>query len=113
MRSIKSIRKAAVCASFLLATAISTSAMATAHIEVQASAILLQTYGGTAPTLYYTGSVCSSGHLTLDPSDSADRQKLLWASILSAKAAGLKVNFDYDFNADSCVIRAFAVMPTT
>ena len=85
--------------------------MATAHIEVPASAILIQTYSDTVPTLYYTGSGCSSGHLNLDPNDSQERQKLLWASVLSAKASGLRMNFDYDMQGDICYIRFFAVMP--
>lgn len=86
--------------------------MATAHSEVQASAILIQSYGGTAPTLFYAGSSCSGGHLDLDPSaDGLERQKLLWASVLSAKATGAKMNFDYDVAGDICYIRFFAVMP--
>lgn len=107
----KSIRKGIVALSCVLALGASTSVMATAHVVVPASAILIQNYSGTAPTLYYTGSGCSSGHLTLDPADSAERQKLLWAAIFSAKAAGLTVNFDYDINGDLCYIRAFAVQP--
>ena len=101
-----------VCAAFFMAAAGgSASAMATAHAEAPASAILIQTYGGITATLYYAGSVCSNGHLNLDPSDTQDRQKLLWAAVLSAKSTGGKVNFDYDFNGDDCVIRAFSVMP--
>ncbi|TCV97369.1 hypothetical protein EC912_101378 [Luteibacter rhizovicinus] len=113
MRSNKSIRSTVACAVFMLGAAASTGAMATVHIEVPASSILLQTYSGTTVTLFYTGSVCTSGRLALDPSDTPDRNKLLWASVLAAKASGQKMSFDYDFNADDCAIRAFAVVPTT
>lgn len=110
---MKKLKKLAV-ASFVACTVVaSAGAMATQHLEVPASSLLLQTYGGTAVTLYYTGSACASGQLTLDPSDSSDRNKLLWATVLSAKASNLKVNFDYDIGTNVCYIRAFAVMPTT
>jgi len=107
----KTVRKVLSAVFCVTAAGASMSAMATAHAEVQASAVLIQSYGGVAPTLFYAGSVCTLGHLTLDPNDTQDRQKLLWASVLSAKATGGKVNFDYDYNGDDCVIRAFAVMP--
>ena len=87
------------------------SAMATAHLDVAAGAVQINSYGGITPVLFYTGSVCSTGHLTLDPSADVDTQKLLWATVLSAKATGGKLGFDYDFNADNCVIRAFSVAP--
>jgi len=107
----KSIRKGVVAIACVLGLGASASAMATAHVDVAASAIQVNSYGGVTPVLFYTGSVCSTGHLTLDPSADIDTQKLLWASILSAKATGAKMGFDYDFNADNCVIRAFSVAP--
>jgi len=107
----KSIRKGVVAISCLLALGGSAAAMATAHTEVLASAVQIQSYGGITPVLFYTGSVCSNQHLNLDPIADSDTQKLLWAAILSAKATGSKVGFDYDFNADSCVIRSFSVNP--
>jgi len=110
MRS-KSIRKGLVALSCVLGLGVSASAMATAHIVVAARAILLQNYNGTTPTLWYTGSGCTSGNLTLDPTQNSDREKLLWATILSAKASGANVNFDYDINANVCYIRNFAVEP--
>jgi hypothetical protein len=109
----KSIRKGVIALSCVLALGASASAMATAHVVVPASAILIQTYSGITPTLYYTGSGCSSGHLNLDPTvDGAEREKLLWATVLSAKASGLKMNFDYDIAGDVCYIRYFAVEPS-
>ncbi|KAG9611570.1 hypothetical protein KCV01_g2451, partial [Aureobasidium melanogenum] len=106
-----SIRKAFCAAACVITAAASTSALATAHLEVQASAIQIQNNGSTNPSLFYTGSVCSAQHLNLDDNSSVDVQKLLWASVLSAKANGSKMSFDYDYNGDICVIRSFAVMP--
>ncbi|MEZ2417942.1 hypothetical protein [Luteibacter sp. RCC_6_2] len=107
----KSIRKSIVAFSCVLALGTSTSVMATAHTEVSASAIQIQSYGNVGPVLFYTGSVCSNQHLNLDPIADVDTQKLLWAAVLSAKATGSKVGFDYDFNADNCIIRSFSVNP--
>lgn len=96
----------------VVAAGISTAAFATAHLEVAASAIQIQSYGSVSPVLFYTGSVCSNQHLNLDDSSTADVQKLLWASVLSAKSTGAKISFDYDYNGDACIIRDFAVMPS-
>lgn len=105
------IRKA-LCALFcVVAAGESTSALATTHVEVPASAIQIQTYGTVSPALFYTGSICSNQHLTLDDSSSVDVQKVLWAAVFSAKSTGSKLSFDYDSNGDACVIRSFAVMP--
>jgi hypothetical protein len=105
----KSIRKGVVALSCLLGLGASASAMATAHVDVAASAVQINSYGGITPVLFYTGSVCTTGHLTLDPSADVDTQKLLWASVHSAKSTGSKLGFDYDFNADNCIIRSFSV----
>ena len=87
-------------------------ASATAHYEGPASAWVLQSYNGVQATLYYTGSPCISGKLTLDPSDSPDRNKLLWATVLAAKASGAKMSFHYDVGPnDICYIRSFTVAP--
>ncbi|MGA7436743.1 MAG: hypothetical protein WBW32_01295 [Luteibacter sp.] len=107
----KSIRKGVVAVSCLLALGTSASAMATAHIMVPANQILLQNQIGTTPVLFFAGSGCSNGHLNLDPTQSSDREKLLWATILSAKASGVNVSFDYDMNGDICYIRNFSVEP--
>lgn len=53
----KSARKA-ICAAFcVVAAGVSTGALATAHLEVAANAIQIQTYGSVSPVLFYTGSV--------------------------------------------------------
>lgn len=91
---------------------VASPAMATFHVEVPAAAIQIQTFGGLAPTLYNTGSVCSAGHLTLDHTiDGVEREKLVWATVLSAKATGARMSFDYDTTGDECWIRYFSVQP--
>ncbi|PTR33008.1 hypothetical protein C8J98_104219 [Luteibacter sp. OK325] len=107
----KVINKAFACATIVALGAMSTAAMATAHIDVLASSILPKNDVGGVVTLYYTGSVCSSGHLSMDSSDTPDRVKTLWATVMSAKAAGQSLGFDYDFNGDTCIIRAFTIVP--
>lgn len=109
--SENSVRRA-LCAAFcVVAASVSTATLATAHLEAPASAIQIQTYGAVNPSLFYTGSVCSNQHLNLDDSAPLDVQKLLWASVLSAKSTGGKMSFEYDYNGDVCVIRSFSVMP--
>lgn len=109
--SNNSIRKAFHAVLCIVTAGMSTAALATAHLEVPASAIQVQSYGAVNPALFYTGSTCSTQHLNLDDSAPVDLQKLLWASVLSAKAAGARMSFDYDSSGDVCVIRSFAVMP--
>jgi hypothetical protein len=107
----KSAHKAICAALCVVAAGVSTATLATAHLEAPAAAIQIQTYGTVSPVLFYTGSVCSNQHLNLDESSPLDVQKLLWASVLSAKATGGKMSFEYDYNGDACVIRSFSVMP--
>ena len=108
MRKRTIIALACMTASVVFAT----PAMATFHAEVASAAIQIQTFGGLAPTLYNTGSVCSGGHLTLDHTiDGVERDKLVWAAVLSAKASGARMSFDYDTTGDECWIRYFAVLP--
>jgi hypothetical protein len=109
--SKNSVRKALRAAFCIAAATASTAALATAHLEVAASAIQIQTYGALSPALFYTGSVCSNQHLNLDDSSSVDLQKVLWASVLSAKSTGGKMSFEYDYSGDACIIRSFSVMP--
>jgi hypothetical protein len=107
---INTILRTACGAAFLASAAVSTSAMATAHLESPAAAIQISSYGLPSPVLFYTGSVCSNQHLNLDDSASVDVQKLLWSVVLSAKSTGSKLSFDYDYNGDACIIRSFSVM---
>jgi hypothetical protein len=105
----KSVRNTICAAACIVAAGASTSAMATAHSDVAASAIQISSYGAVAPVLFYAGSVCSSGHLSLDPASTVDVQKTLWAAVLSAKTMGGRMSFDFDFNGDDCIIRSFSV----
>lgn len=88
------------------------SASATAHLNVAASSIIIQTYSGTTPALWYTGSPCINGGLQMDPSESVDRHKLLWAIVLAAKSYGGTIGIDYDVGAGPiCVIRHISANP--
>lgn len=68
----------------------------------------LQSYGGN-PVLWYTGSSCPSGQLLPDPSWSQDQMKLLWATVMTAKASQLPVNVNYTVNGSSCILTDFSL----
>ena len=92
---------------------VSGAASATANVTAVPTGWKLQSYGGVSTTLWYTGSPCTNGQLTFDASESPDRNKLLWATILAAKSAQLPVSIDYDIGNNAggtiCVIRTFAI----
>ena len=69
----------------------------------------LQSYGGST-VLWYTGSTCTNGQLLLDPSWSSDQSKLLWSTIMTAKASQMPVFISYTVNSSGyCVITSFAL----
>jgi hypothetical protein len=108
----KMLKKTAVALMVTGCCLASASVFATAHYEGLASGWVLQSYGGVTTTLHFTDSPCTNGRLTLDPADSAERNKLLWATVLATKASGGKMSFDYDVGAgDICYIRFFSVSP--
>jgi hypothetical protein len=92
----------------------SATAFATANYTGPAAAWTLQNISrtGVSVRLLNTSAPCTQGRLTLDPQDTPDRNKLLWATVLAAKASGSSMSFDYDIGAnDICYIRNFAVVP--
>jgi hypothetical protein len=80
------------------------------RISAIPSAWKLQSYGGN-PVLWYTGSTCGSGQLLTDPSWTADQGRLLWATIMTAKASQLPMTIDYNVNGQSCTIVDFSLDP--
>jgi len=87
--------------------AFSTSAGAVGITAVP-TAWKLQSYGGN-PVLWYTGSSCASGQLQPDASWSPDQMKLLWATIMTAKASQLPVNINYTISGSNCTITDFSL----
>lgn len=69
----------------------------------------LQSYGGSA-VLWYTGSTCMNGQLLVDSSWSFDQSKLLWATIMTAKASQIPVFVSYVVNSSGyCIITSFSL----
>lgn len=96
----------------IVALCVSGGAFAQAYVSLPAGPLRLQDYpGGT--TIFYTGSPCSSGGLTLDPADTPDRNKTLYATVLAAKAMNARFFAYYDIGAIAgapvCYIRSFGV----
>ena len=91
--------------------ALSAAGIASAtSISAVPTAWRLQSYPGTGTVLWFTGSTCTNGQLALDVSDSADRNKLLWATVLAAKSSQIPVVIDYSVNsAGQCVINDFGL----
>jgi hypothetical protein len=109
MKSVKKYRwvslTLAACISFAFA-----SAASAASVTAVPTAWKLQSYGTTGPVLWYTGSSCDTGQIVMDPSWSADQAKLLWATVMTAKASLLPVTIDYTVNSlGQCVITDFAL----
>ena len=103
-------RKALViCASIVTFFAASAASASQYQIESSVAGWRIQTYTGTTIALWYTGSSCVSGGLLLPASESADRNKLLAAMVLSAKATGAKMAIGYDVDNGSCIITDFAI----
>lgn len=87
----------------------SSLAFADTPINAVPTGWILQSYGGSA-VLWYTGSTCTNGQLLLDPSWSSDQSKLLWSTIMTAKASQLPVTIWYTVNSGgSCIITSFAL----
>lgn len=95
---------------FVAAMAASSAAFAD-NITAVPTGWKLQTYSGVQTVLWYTGSPCTSGQLILPSTESSDRNKMLWATVLEAKAQGLKLSIDYTVSGNTCSITSFSVSP--
>lgn len=93
------------------AAALTASAAYADRLDAVPTAWKLQSYAGVSTVLWYTGSPCQNGKLTLPTTDSPDRNKLLWATVLEAKAANLPMSIEYTVSGTTCTITSFAVSP--
>jgi hypothetical protein len=60
--------------------------------------------------LWFTGSSCTYGKLTTPSSWSIDQDKLLWATVMTAKVSHIPVYVEYTVDSsDSCVLVSFAL----
>lgn len=87
---------------------ISGVADATQTLSTPATAWKVQNYP-SGIVAFYTGSPCASGLLTTSATDSPDRIKQFYATILAAKAMSAKITVDYDIAADQCIARTFGI----
>ena len=107
MLSIR-LRKAGLAAVSLIALAASTSAPAATSVVIDyPTAWRLQMYNATA--IYNMGTPCVQGNVTMDPADTADRSKALYATVLAAKASNLKVLVEYEVVGSQCYVRSFGI----
>jgi len=95
----------------------------TALLATQLSHAALVTIGAVVPTgwrvenyapggnavLWFTGSVCANGQLTLPPNATIQDHSRLYATIVSAKAGNLKTFVVYDNGLAGCPISSFGI----
>lgn len=105
---INSFRKAGLIAAALTALAGSASVSASTSVIIAVpTAWRLQMYNATA--IYNIGTPCVQGNVTIDPADTADRSKALYATVLAAKASNLKVLIEYEVVGTQCYVRSFGI----
>ena len=77
----------------------------------QVAQIRLQNYVPEWLSLWYTGSTCGSGALTLPSSSSISDRNRLWSTTLTAKLSthGMFFYYDNTTNPGSCVITSFGI----
>lgn len=63
----------------------------------------------TGVKIFFTGSPCTYGELSLDSTDTLDRHKQLLATVLAAKAMNAHMQMEYDVVGSQCILRTFAV----
>ena len=80
-----------------------------AGLSVVPNAWRLQVYVPDGIVIWFTGSTCSNGVLTLPPNASAADANRLYALIMSAKLAGAKVFISYDSTSPNCPITDYAL----
>lgn len=105
---VNSFRKAGLIAAALTALAGSASVSASTSVIIAVpTAWRLQMYNATA--IYNIGTPCVQGNVTIDPADTADRSKALYATVLAAKASNLKVLIEYEVVGTQCYVRSFGI----
>jgi hypothetical protein len=90
---------------------VSSLAFADTTITAVPTAWRLQDYaGGAQIAIWYTGSSCTNGQLLVDPTWSIDQAKMVWSTVMAAKASQLPVIFGYTVNSSgSCIITSFGL----
>lgn len=105
-------KKAAACALALAAMSASATICAEALVSLPSGPLRVQSYSN-GTSIYFTSSPCTYGGMTLDPSDTPDRNKMLYATVLAAKAMKANLFVSYDIGAIGgspvCYIRSFGI----
>ena len=69
----------------------------------------LESYGASNVVLWYTPSSCSSGQIVLPGSATQAEHNRLYATVMTGKAAGLKVFINYTAASGVCTIISFGL----
>ena len=104
----KSRRRAPVALGLLMAvSAALTATTAQADlIEAVPTGWRLQDYGPSGVNIYFTGSPCQSGLISVPSSPDFSKDRF-WATIMTAKVTSRMVGVYYHVDGDSCVIDSF------
>ena len=82
-------------------------AQTTQLIEAIPKAWRLQNYVGGPVIVYYTGSPCQSGQISMPISATSDEQNRFYSLIMSAKISGQEVGVYYAYDGASCIVTSF------
>lgn len=67
----------------------------------------LQNYLGSVVTVYYTGSPCVSGNITMLTSTTTEERNRFWSLVMTGKASGKPVGISYTVSGGNCTINDF------
>jgi hypothetical protein len=67
----------------------------------------LQDYKNSEINIYFSGSTCASGQLTLPASAPEESKNRLWAMVMTAKVVRQPVGVYYHVNGPQCFIDSF------
>jgi hypothetical protein len=94
-----------------LTAAIGLSPLAAQEVQIAAvpTAWRVQNYVPQTVVLWFTGSTCANGQLTLPATAVKADSDRLYATVMMGKAAGKKVYVYYTANAGGCLINSFGL----
>jgi hypothetical protein len=69
----------------------------------------VESYGPTSVALWYTGSKCPSGGLSLAAGLPASEHSRLYGTVMAAKMSGNKIFVFYDYNGTTCTIVSYGI----
>lgn len=101
--------KRVLCAGLLLGAACVSHAEVVMMVAVP-SAWRLENYSPGQVVVWYSGSSCVNGQLTLPPTAPAADHGRLYATILAAKTTSAKVFVRYESTSPGCPIASFGMM---